>query len=197
MALIRQNFTVNGAFTVPEIIDAVAYYQPHVCLIACHLVQDECPGMIGQLIAVSASTKVLVLGAEPDTDDGVVLAALQGGASAYVHKSRAVTALTTAISRVLRGEIVVDVPKAASGRRPAPLDDMQRLAAFLTTRERECLRLLVVGLDTTRMATALGVSPATVRTHVQSLLIKLGVHSRLEAASLAVRYRLVEDMPAA
>ena len=74
---------------------------------------------------------------------------------------------------------------------------MQRLAAFLTTRERECLRLLVDGLDTTRMATALGVSPATVRTHVQSLLVKLGVHSRLEAASLAVRYRLVEDMPAA
>ena len=196
MVLTRQNFTVNGAFTVPEIIDAVAYYRPHVCLIACHLVQDDRPGMIGQLIAVSASTKVLVLGAEPDTDDGV-LAALQGGASAYVHKSRAVTALTTAISRVLRGEIVVDVPKAASGRRPAPLDDMQRLAAFLTTRERECLRLLVDGLDTTRMATALGVSPATVRTHVQSLLIKLGVHSRLEAASLAVRYRLVEDMPAA
>ncbi len=47
------------------------------------------------------------------------------------------------------------------------------------------------------MAVRLGVSPATVRTHVQSLLTKLGVHSRLEAASLAVRHRLLEDLPAA
>jgi two-component system nitrate/nitrite response regulator NarL len=70
---------------------------------------------------------------------------------------------------------------------------MQRLAGYLTARERECLRLLVEGLDTARMATRLGVSPATVRTHVQLLLTKLGVHSRLEAASLAVRYRLLDD----
>jgi DNA-binding CsgD family transcriptional regulator len=74
---------------------------------------------------------------------------------------------------------------------------MHRLAAYLTIRERECLRLLVEGLGTAQMAVRLGVSPATVRTHVQSLLTKLGVHSRLEAASLAVRHRLLEDLPAA
>ena len=74
---------------------------------------------------------------------------------------------------------------------------MQRLAEFLTTRERQCLQLLVDGQDTAQMAQQLGVSPATVRTHVQSLLTKLGVHSRLEAASLAVRYRLLEDQSAA
>ena len=74
---------------------------------------------------------------------------------------------------------------------------MHRLAGYLTTRERQCLRLLVDGLDTAQMAVRLDVSPATVRTHVQSMLTKLGAHSRLEAASLAVRYRLLEDMPAA
>ncbi len=74
---------------------------------------------------------------------------------------------------------------------------MHRLAAYLTIRERQCLQLLVEGLDTAQMAVRLGVSPATVRTHVQSLLTKLGVHSRLEAASLAVRHRLLEDLPAA
>ena len=74
---------------------------------------------------------------------------------------------------------------------------MHRLAAYLTIRERQCLGLLVEGLDTAQMAVRLGVSPATVRTHVQSLLTKLGVHSRLEAASLAVRHRLLEDLPAA
>lgn len=74
---------------------------------------------------------------------------------------------------------------------------MHWLAAYLTIGERQCLRLLVEGRDTAQMAVRLGVSPATVRTHVQSLLTKLGVHSRLEAASLAVRHRLLEDLPAA
>jgi DNA-binding NarL/FixJ family response regulator len=89
--------------------------------------------------------------------------------------------------------VVVDVPKAPGTRRPPQQDAARRLAAFLTGRERQCLTLLVEGLDTTGMAAKLGVSQATVRTHVQSLLTKLGVHSRLEAASFAVRYRLLED----
>ena len=71
--------------------------------------------------------------------------------------------------------------------------DRWLLAAFLTVRERECLQLLVEGLDTAGIATKLGVSAATVRTHVQSLMTKLGVHSRLEAASYAVRNRLLDD----
>lgn len=62
-----------------------------------------------------------------------------------------------------------------------------------SARERECLLLLVEGLDTAGIAAKLGVSAATVRTHVQSLMTKLGVHSRLEAASYAVRYRLLDD----
>ena len=87
----------------------------------------------------------------------------------------------------------MDVPKPAAARPPAPRDHAHRLAAFLTARERECLLLLVEGLDTAGIATKLGVSAATVRTHVQSLMTKLGVHSRLEAASYAVRYRLLDD----
>jgi DNA-binding CsgD family transcriptional regulator len=59
----------------------------------------------------------------------------------------------------------------------------------------ECLALLVEGLDTAAIARKLTVSRTTVRTHVQSVLTKLGVHSRLEAASFAVRYYLLEDGP--
>ena len=67
-----------------------------------------------------------------------------------------------------------------------------RLAAHLTSRERECLMMLVEGLDTAAMVQRLGVSRTTVRTHLQAVLTKLGVHSRLEAASFAVRHRLPE-----
>ena len=140
-------------------------------------------------------TKVLVLSADSDADG--VLEALKSGASGYVHKTRGVTALTAAIDRILRGEVVVDVPESASAKRSPQRRGMRRLAEFLTTRERQCLQFLVDGLDTAQMAERLGVSSATVRTHVQSLLTKLGAHSRLEAASLAVRYRLLEDQSAA
>ena len=67
------------------------------------------------------------------------------------------------------------------------------LAEHLTGREWQCLAMLVEGLNTTAMTARLGVSRTTVRTHVQALLTKLGVHSRLEAASLAVRYRLLDE----
>ena len=50
--------------------------------------------------------------------------------------------------------------------------------------------MLVEGLDTAAMVERLGVSRTTVRTHLQAVLTKLGVHSRLEAASFAVRHRL-------
>jgi two-component system nitrate/nitrite response regulator NarL len=85
------------------------------------------------------------------------------------------------------------MPKPRPARDRARSDDARRLAAFLTGRERECLNLLVEGLDTSSIATKLGVSAATVRTHVQSVLTKLGVHSRLEAASYAVRYGLLDE----
>ena len=52
--------------------------------------------------------------------------------------------------------------------------------------------MLVEGLDTAAMVQRLGVSRTTVRTHLQAVLTKLGVHSRLEAASFAVRHRLPE-----
>jgi DNA-binding NarL/FixJ family response regulator len=193
--LSQQNFTVNVARTVSETLEAVADHRPDVCLIDRRLVRGNRFEVIGQVTAANAATKVLVLSADPDTDGA--LEALRSGASGYVHKSRGVAALTAAISRILGGEVVVDVPKAAGRRRTVQQDGMQRLAGHLTTRERECLRLILDGLDTTRMAARLGVSPSTVRTHVQSLLTKLGVHSRLEAASLAMRYRLLEDLPAA
>ncbi|MGH3753399.1 MAG: helix-turn-helix domain-containing protein [Pseudonocardiaceae bacterium] len=72
------------------------------------------------------------------------------------------------------------------------ISEARRLAAHLTARERECLVLLIEGLGTRAMTLRLGVSTTTVRSHVQGLLTKLGVHSRLEAAAFAVRYDLVE-----
>ena len=189
--LVQRGYQVTVARSVPETIETVRRTQPDVCLIDRNFGGDDGITAISPMLAVSSQTKVLVLSADPDTDG--IRRALHAGASGYLHKTRGVSALTRAIDRVQRGEVVVDVPKPAPARLPGRQDHAHRLAGFLTGRERECLLLLVEGLDTAGIATKLGVSAATVRTHVQSLMTKLGVHSRLEAASYAVRYGLLDD----
>ena len=64
-------------------------------------------------------------------------------------------------------------------------------ATALTRRELDVLRLMVQGLNTSRTAEKLRVSPATVRNHVQNIFGKLGVHSRLEAVAYASKHRLL------
>jgi two-component system, NarL family, nitrate/nitrite response regulator NarL len=191
--LVQQGYAVTIAGTVSETIEAVTLWQPDICLVDRHFAGEDSIETIGSMIAASPATKVLVVSADPDTDG--IMAALSAGASGFLHKTRGVTALTAAIGRVLRGEVVVDVPRAKGRSRPPDLDDAHRLAAHLTEREREILGLLVEGLDTAAIARKLTVSRTTVRTHVQSVLNKLGVHSRLEAASFAVRYHLLADGP--
>jgi len=71
------------------------------------------------------------------------------------------------------------------------------LLRSLSVRERQVLDLLARGYSNRRIAEACYLSLNTVRTHVQNVLVKLGVHSKLEAAALAVRQGLVriEDYP--
>ena len=61
----------------------------------------------------------------------------------------------------------------------------------LTQRELEVLRLLASGVPTEDIATTLGVSRSTARNHIESILAKLGVHSRLQAVVYASRHRLI------
>ena len=70
-------------------------------------------------------------------------------------------------------------------------DDLPGAPSSLTPRELEVLRLLAAGANTRVASERLGVSPATVRNHVQNLLGKLGVHSRLEAVAYATRRGLL------
>jgi DNA-binding NarL/FixJ family response regulator len=74
------------------------------------------------------------------------------------------------------------------GRRRQSLEPGQ----FLTQREREALYLLVCGESTTSIARSMGVQLSTARSHVDAVLTKLGVHTRLEAVAFAVREGLVD-----
>jgi two-component system nitrate/nitrite response regulator NarL len=193
--LAGEGWAVTKASTIEETIDAVSSRQPDVCLIDRHFAGDDGIGALGRIGAVSPRTKVLILSADGDSD--VIMRAMRSGASGYVHKTRGVAVLKATIDRVLSGEVVVEVPSASPVEpQLASQRDALRLATYLTARERQCLELLVDGCDTAAMIAELGVSAATVRTHVQSLLGKLGVHSRLEAAAFAVQHGLLDAGPA-
>lgn len=187
--LIREGFRVPAvARNLAGTIEAVRQHRPDVCLLGRRFSDGDGVSAIGRVIAVSPATRILILAADSDVD--AMRLAVRSGAAGYVHKTWGIRKLVQALARVIDGAVVLDAPRATSTR--SDVSEARRLAAHLTARERECLALLVEGLDTTAMTLRLGVSTTTVRSHVQALLTKLGVHSRLEAATFAVRYDLVD-----
>jgi two-component system nitrate/nitrite response regulator NarL len=123
-------------------------------------------------------------------------AAVEAGASGFIRKDQPVTLVLKAIDRVSRGHTAIDPVPSRSGSRGVrgPEREARRLIRSLTPREREVLRHLMQADDTTLIAERLSISPSTARSHVQNVLIKLGVHSRLQAVTLVTRERLDREL---
>jgi NarL family two-component system response regulator LiaR len=115
--------------------------------------------------------------------------ALEAGAIGYILKDISADELAQAIRAAHAGRATLS-PEAAqslvetANRPPAPGLD-------LTERERAVLALMVEGLNNTQIAGRLTVSPSTVKSHVSNILSKLGVSSRTEAVTLALRHGLI------
>jgi two-component system nitrate/nitrite response regulator NarL len=82
-------------------------------------------------------------------------------------------------------------PRGGTVRRGGPRRVQDVILDQLTDRELEILSLLSAGRRPEEMAATLAISPHTVRTHIQNMMLKLGVHSRLEAVSFARRSGLL------
>jgi two-component system, NarL family, nitrate/nitrite response regulator NarL len=187
--VLRQHGHTVGAVarSSAELVAQVGRERPDACLINRPAFDDDVE-MIGRVLGASDGTRVLILSVHSGSE--AACRAVGAGASGYLHQSQGIGALVTAIERVLHGEVVIGVPETAPRWPSAQPDQALRLAAHLTSREWECLMMLVEGLDTGAIMRRLGISRTTVRTHLQSVLTKLGVHSRLEAVCFAVRHRL-------
>jgi NarL family two-component system response regulator LiaR len=114
---------------------------------------------------------------------------LQAGAIGYLLKDVSADELAEAIRAAHIGRATVSSEVAqvlvhAASQPPTPGYD-------LTERERVVLALLVEGLNNTQIAGKLFVSPSTIKSHVSNILSKLGVTSRTEAATLALRHHLI------
>jgi two-component system nitrate/nitrite response regulator NarL len=178
-ALEQRGHRVVLTTTPDEAIRAIDDDEPDACLMDLRF-----PGGTG-FEAITAIRRdhplcpvvVLSASAEPDA----VEAARSAGAAGLVRKDQPLSAVFAALDRLAAGRVPVAAP--SSPRRPehAPLASV---VDDLTQREREVLRCLVRAEDTATIARTLGVAPSTARTHLQSLLTKLGVHSRLQAVAL-------------
>lgn len=150
------------------------------------------PGMDGaaatrEILRRCPTTRVLVL--TSFSDEALIESALAAGAIGYLLKSISGEQLAAAIRGASVGKPTL-APEAAEALMrwvTAPAS----LGKDLTARERQVLTLLADGLTNTEIAEHLVVSPSTVKSHVSSIITKLGASSRTEAATIAVRHRLI------
>jgi DNA-binding NarL/FixJ family response regulator len=141
--------------------------------------------------------RVLVLGT--DEDYRSLIDVLDEGATGYLTKEAPLSELVVATRALHRGETVVPTRmlgpliSALLGRRKER-DAAHHRISQLTRREREVLALLSEGADNDGIARALVISPQTARTHIQNILNKLSVHSRLEAAAFVAQNGVLPDL---
>src|SRR5438477_5498626 len=178
---------VGNVGTVAECIPAAAELNPDVVLLDFRLPDGTGPDAAAAIRSIRPAAKMIFLTRE-DTDVAR-FAAVQSGASAFLHKSRAAAEVVAAIRDVARGKMLITPRTIATllNKRRAIEAQLERL----TPREKEVLRLMAEGHPSRSIAAELGISYTTVRTHIRGLGSKLAVHSKLEAVVKARELGLI------
>jgi len=149
---------------------------------------------------VAPDCQMLVLTSEHDLSR--LVDALRAGATGYLTKEVSVEELIEAVRVVADGGIVVppdllsELVRTLLHQEGRKTDDSIMTLSRLTRRERQVLALLAEGYDKDAIALELAISPQTARTHVQNILAKLGLHSRLEAAAFARQHPILKQFVA-
>ncbi len=124
----------------------------------------------------------------------LVIEGLRAGAAGYLLKDSSAEELCAAVRTVARGQVLLQANSAAqllAGLTPPAPSQSQAEKLGLTERERDVLRLIVVGRNNSEIASELYVSEATVKTHINHIFAKLGARDRTHAVVLAHQLGLV------
>jgi DNA-binding NarL/FixJ family response regulator len=175
---------VGEAADGEEALRLATQTRPDVLLLDLKLPGLDGIGVLGQLPDRSAATRALVLTSA--ADKALVTLAMRAGAAGFLYKDVDPDALVRAIRSVHDGHTLLAAEAAGVLSAPGS-GGAGRGIGSLTSREREVLSLLAQGRSNREIARTLGVSEKTIKTHVSSVLAKLGVADRTQAAVLAVR----------
>jgi DNA-binding NarL/FixJ family response regulator len=157
------------AVTGAQAISLVREKQPDIVLLDYHLPGYNGSELIERIRSAAPQARVIIV--TSDSTEASLAKAMKAGASAYITKDRAI-------------EDVVQALREATAQ-------VTETDQTLTGREIEILRLVESGKDANTIATELGLSVYTVRTHLQNTFEKLGAHSQIEALAVARRRSLL------
>src|SRR5882757_340369 len=179
------------AWDLPSLVTALHGTEPSVVLL--NIETRGSAFLLQAAMDICPSVRVIVLGASEDNESEIVACA-EAGVAGYHMRTDSLEDLLVLIRKVAAGGtscsprvsaiLLRRLSALASQRQPAP----KELA--LTTREVQILRMLELGRSNQDIATQLGIAVHTVKNHVHSLLTKLGVSTRAEAAAISRTIRL-------
>ena len=170
-----------------QAIELAAKHQPTVLVLDAELPVGDLDETLAAVRATASATRLLVLGGAAHA--ATTAAVLAAGADGCLAKECSSRQLATAIRHLAAGgQVPVVAAEAPAGRDPS----VELRVRTLTARERQFLGLLASGWSNRRIAEATRLSYLTVRSHMQNLLLKLGMHSQLEAVAFAVEHGIVD-----
>ena len=188
VGLIEDIEVVGTAADGAEAVDLAHDIRPDVVLMDLRMPEMEGAEATRRIRSSLPDTQILVL--TTYADDGSLFPALQAGARGYLTKDASAEEIETAIRALAAGRTHLDpaiqqrliaaVIDHTPDNRPPPDD--------LTSREVEVLKLIAAGLSNAEIATALVVSSATVKTHINHILAKTGARDRAQAVRYAYQH---------
>lgn len=178
---------VGVASTLAEGAQLIRASRPDVAVVDFRLPDGEAIPAILDYRSIHPELRVMIISATADARS--VVGSLEAGAQGYMLKEQTLDELIDGIRQVGRGgqalaPALVPLLVAQIGQPPAA-------AQRLSPREIEVLQLLARGMSTSELSRTLHLSINTVRNHVQSILTRLGAHSKLEAVSIGLRDGLI------
>jgi len=191
--LVRHDIDViSSVSNGDEGLQAIALNKPDIVLLDLRMPDTSGIEVLKNIRSQNKLLPVVMLTTSDYEKD--LIDALRNGASGYLLKDMEPDDLVVALKNVLKGETIVAPNLVQILAKFHQGDDSEinisSLIGTLTPRESEILELLAEGQSNKLIAKNLGISDGTVKLHVKSILRKLGIHSRVEAAVIAVEHGL-------
>ena len=181
---------VGEASSGEEAIEAVEKLKPEVVFMDVRM-----PGMDGieatrRIRAASPDTKVILI--TIDESRSAISAALQAGVSGYLLKDATPDALVEAARNAVEGHATIHPHLTKTLIEEVRQGEPEVEVSALSKRERQILQMVANGKTTKEVARDLGISPHTVKTHLERIFEKLGANDRAQAVAIALRQGLVD-----